>query len=92
MQHEFFVSRKEAVAMPEISNFFGIRITINYSDHNPPHIHAAFGIQKQIAFRGWLPSKKLKLVLGWCVLHEQELMDNWELVKQGQKPKAIAPL
>ena len=48
--------------MPEISEFFGIHITINYSDHNPPHIHAAYGgyralidIQNQVAFKGFLP-------------------------------------
>lgn len=28
--------------MPEISLFFGIRITMFYSDHNPPHFHAEY--------------------------------------------------
>lgn len=85
--------------MPEISEFFGIHITINYSDHNPPHIHAAYGgyralidIQNQVAFKGFLPGKQLKLVLAWCVLHEAELMENWNLVRSGQKPKKISPL
>ena len=29
--------------MPEISLFCGIRITMFYSDHNPPHFHAEYG-------------------------------------------------
>ncbi len=85
--------------MPEISEFFGIHITINYSDHNPPHIHAAYGeyqalidIQQQVAFKGYLPGKQLKLVLAWCVMHEEELMTNWQRVRSGQKPHNIPPL
>lgn len=29
--------------MPEICLFRGIRITMYYSDHNPPHFHAMYG-------------------------------------------------
>ncbi len=29
--------------MPEISRFFGIFITLNFNDHNPPHFHAKYG-------------------------------------------------
>lgn len=29
--------------MPEISRFFGIIITINYREHDPPHFHAWYG-------------------------------------------------
>ena len=29
--------------MPEISLFCGIRVTMFYSDHNPPHFHAEYG-------------------------------------------------
>ncbi len=29
--------------MPEISNFYGIKIFMNYSEHNPPHFHAEYG-------------------------------------------------
>ena len=27
------------IEMPEISLFFGIRVTMYYDDHNPPHFH-----------------------------------------------------
>ena len=29
--------------MPEISRFFGIIITMNFNDHNQPHLHAEYG-------------------------------------------------
>ena len=32
--------------MPEISLFFGIRVTMYYDDHNPPHFHADYNSQK----------------------------------------------
>ena len=28
--------------MPEISRFYGIRIRMFFSDHNPPHFHAIY--------------------------------------------------
>ena len=74
--------------MPEISLFCGIRITMFYSDHNPPHFHAEYGgckalvdIQHSCVIRGALPSRQLKLILAWCELHKDELMQNWELAR-----------
>ena len=32
--------------MPEISHFFGIIITMYYSDHQPPHFHVRYGDSK----------------------------------------------
>lgn len=32
--------------MPEISLFYGIRVTMYYEDHNPPHFHAEYNGQK----------------------------------------------
>ena len=34
--------------MPEISQFFGIIITMNYADHSPPHFHVRYGEQKAL--------------------------------------------
>ncbi|GBR77613.1 hypothetical protein RDn1_272 [Candidatus Termititenax dinenymphae] len=28
--------------MPEISLFYGIRITMNWNEHNPPHFHVEY--------------------------------------------------
>ena len=55
--------------MPEISLFYGIRITMFYSDHNPPHFHAEYAgnkalidIQSACVIRGALPFRQLKLI------------------------------
>ena len=85
--------------MPEISLFFGIQISIYYDDHNPPHIHAQYGghkavfdIQEATVIRGSLPSRQLKLVLAWIVMYQDELMQDWELVRSGMEPNDITPL
>lgn len=85
--------------MPEISLFYGIRVTMYYDDHNPPHFHVEYAGNKAIidiinasVVRGALPNKQLKLVLAWCVLHQDELMQNWELSKQSLPLNRINPL
>ena len=85
--------------MPEISNFFGIRTSMYYADHNPPHFHAEYAednalidIQKATVIQGALPSRQLKLVLAWCILYQQELMEDWQLAKDGKEPKPIPPM
>ena len=85
--------------VPEISLFFGIRITMYYEDHNPPHFHAEYAgneatidIQNAHILRGYLPGRQLKLVLAWCVMYQDELMQNWELAKSGRTPERIPPM
>jgi hypothetical protein len=85
--------------MPEISLFGGIRITMFYSDHNPPHFHAEYAgykalvdIQNGCVIRGALPSRQLKFVRAWCEMHQDELMQNWELAKDACPLQKIAPL
>ena len=85
--------------MPEISLFYGIRITMYYNDHNPPHFHAEYAGRKALVdvqsgriLRGALPARQLKLVLAWNELHRDELMQNWELSKSGRPLNRIAPL
>ena len=34
--------------MPEISLFYGIRVTMYYDDHNPPHFHAEYNGSKAL--------------------------------------------
>ena len=52
--------------MPEISLFCGIRVTMFYSDHNPPQFHAEYAghkvlvdIQGGYVIRGALPFRQL---------------------------------
>ena len=85
--------------MPEISLFYGIRITMYYDDHNPPHFHAAYNNHKALidiiniqVNKGYLPSKQLKIVLAWCAIHQDELMQNWELSKDDRPLNKIPPL
>ena len=85
--------------MPEISLFRGIRISMYYSDHSPPHFHAVYGdyrclvdIQNGCVIRGSLPARQLKLVLAWNELHTDELMQNWELSRDNKPLIEIEPL
>ena len=85
--------------MPEISVFFGIRVTMYYDDHNPPHFHADYNDKKVLVdilqgrvLSGAFPSKQLKYVLAWADIHQDELMENWELARQDLPLKKIAPL
>lgn len=85
--------------MPLISLFYGIRVTMYYDDHNPPHFHAEYNgykaiieISKARVIKGDLPSRQLKLILAWCVLHQDELMQNWELAKDDKELNRINPL
>lgn len=85
--------------MPEISLFYGIRITMYYSDHNPPHFHAEYAGQKALidireaaVIKGGLPNRQLKFVLAWCEIHRDELMQNWELSKDNKPLNRIDPL
>ena len=85
--------------MPEISLFFGIRVTMYYEDHQPPHFHAAYNgqivlidIMKGRVLRGAFPARQLKFVLAWCEIHQDELMQDWELAKDNLPLNKIAPL
>lgn len=85
--------------MPTICMFRGIKISINWNEHNPPHIHVEYGgnealiniIQIEL-LEGYLPNKQLKMVLGWTALHQEELLENWELASNHIEPFEIEPL
>lgn len=85
--------------MPTVSRFFGIVITLNYSDHPPPHFHVRYGGQKALisieslmVLRGHLSPRVLGMVIEWASFHQGELMENWHLARQHQPLKAIDPL
>ena len=85
--------------MPEISRFLGMVISIYFDDHNPPHFHveyneyeAVISIDDLQVIKGSLPSRVLGLVMEWADLHRNELMDNWNSVKEEGKFTKIAPL
>lgn len=85
--------------MPNICSFYGITIWIYWNDHNPPHFHAKYAeseiliiIETLTTYSGYLPSRALALVLEWASLHQDELMENWNLAKNDLKLKKIEPL
>ena len=72
---------------------------MNFNDHNPPHFHAKYGefegifdIQTGLLLEGNLPKTAMKLVKMWTKMHKIELLENWNLIKQGLNPINITPL
>ena len=85
--------------MPTISNFYGILIQMYWKDHQPPYFHAIYGsfealidINNLSVLNGKLPRRAIELVLDWAELHQQELLDNWNLCRNNQTPNMILPL
>jgi hypothetical protein len=84
--------------MPEISRFLGIVVRMYINEHNPPHFHAIYG-EYEITLdimtgvvSGKFPRRALKLVLDWYLLHQDELVENWELAKNKKPLNKIEPL
>ena len=85
--------------MPEISRFLGMVIAMYYNDHAPPHFHvryakqkAVIGIQPVKMLEGKLSPRAKALVLEWAVLHQAELLADWELARQQAPLNKIDPL
>ena len=87
--------------MPELSRFYGIRISMLYADdsqHSKPHIHvyyaehkATMGIDGEL-LAGSLPTKQQRLVSAWLAIHEDELYAAWNMAVQREPFGRIAPL
>ena len=85
--------------MPEVSYFLGITIFMNFKEHNPPHFHAKYNGYKGIFTleslkysTGNLPPRIIGLVTEWAELHKEELLDNWNNLKETGNYKKIKPL
>ncbi|MBC7343341.1 MAG: DUF4160 domain-containing protein [Clostridia bacterium] len=85
--------------MVQISWFYGIKISMYYDEHLPPHFHAEYGdhhaivdIQRAVIIRGYLPKKQASLVIAWTLLHQDELMDNWHNAYNHKELFKIDPL
>ena len=87
--------------MPTISMFYGIliRMFLGKKEHNPPHFHAyyqeykgIFNINSCEMVEGNLPGKQIKLIIAWAELHKDELLADWELANNGERPYSIDPL
>ena len=88
--------------MAVLSMFYGMIISMFYGDnkeHKLPHIHvkyqdfeAVFSIPDGEMIAGDLPAKKIKLVQAWIIMHEEDLMANWELATNEMNIFKIEPL
>jgi hypothetical protein len=85
--------------MPTISRFYGILIQMYFDDHNPPHFHAIYNEYKAVIsihdfslLYGDLPAKALGLVIEWAKLHQQELLQEWNLAKDHKTLFEVEPL
>ncbi|MBR3767570.1 MAG: DUF4160 domain-containing protein [Clostridia bacterium] len=79
--------------------FRGIKIRIKWKDNRPPHFYATYGgdevivsINELDVLEGTMPSKQLKMLLGWAAFHQSELIENWLLAEQNQELFPINPM
>ena len=85
--------------MPEISRFFGMVITMYWDEHNPPHFHVKYGSEIAVIeiktlriIQGNLSRRALGLVLDWAELHQDQLLQDWDLCQKDLMPNKIEPL
>jgi hypothetical protein len=84
--------------VPEISRFLGIVIGMFFNEHGVAHFHAVYAEYEvtveveTLTVHGDFPKRALGFVLEWAELHKEELLENWQLARQGQPLKRIAPL
>lgn len=88
--------------MPVISMFYGIIVSMYFFDaakHHRPHIHVRYQDQEAVIsipegelLEGTLKSTKMKLLLAWIELHQEELLADWALAVEGQQVFNIEPL
>ncbi|MGB6688086.1 MAG: DUF4160 domain-containing protein [Terracidiphilus sp.] len=84
--------------MTTISEFDGIQIRMQFSDHEPPHFYVrydedevAVAIENQMVIKsGSISRKALGKALTWAGKHKGELMADWELCRAGKGPEKIA--
>lgn len=87
--------------MPEIARFYGIIIRIFFESgrHQLPHIHAAnseyvasYTIDPPALLAEVMPRNQQNLIMAWIELHQEELLENWQLVSQNQPPNRLEGL
>jgi len=84
--------------VPVISKFFGILVTMNYREHEPPHFHAWYSGREGTvdiatgAVNGDLPHRVAALLLEWRQLHKSELEENWRRARAGEQLNQVEPL
>ena len=87
--------------MPVLSLSYGIIFRMHSESgakHNKPHVHAEYSGEEVVIslegeiIRGTIPRGKLKLVLAWMEIHQDDLLANWHLLDSGEQFFRIEPL
>lgn len=88
--------------MPVISMFYGVIVSMYFLDtkqHKEPHVHVRYGNDEAVVqipegrlLAGGIDARKMKLVVAWIELHQDELMADWSLAVVGQPIFKIEPL
>ena len=73
------------------------RTCLNARNLTKQNEHVAYHLNSDFVFvllliGGALPSRQLKLILAWCELHKDELMQNWELARDAKPLNHVEPL
>ena len=70
-----------------------------YNDHSPPHFHAKYSddqaslrIDNGAIVEGKLGTRTMRLVEEWRVLHQVELLEDWNRARERQPLNQIEPL
>jgi hypothetical protein len=70
-----------------------------FNEHNPPHFHVEYNEHKASidirtfgVMEGKLPSKVLGLVVEWAEDHQNDLLKNWDNIKETGECIKIKPL
>lgn len=81
---------------------YGIIIYMYFMDnkqHKLPHIHAKYQDDEAVVsipdgevLGGDIPKSKMKLLQAWIEIHKEELVADWQLAVDGEKPYKIDPL
>jgi hypothetical protein len=86
-------------SVPTISEFQGIVIEMFHGDQSPPHFHATYGGESVLVAinpvridRGRLPRRTQRMVIEWAILHQSELLANWDRVDRLVPLLPIDPL
>ena len=68
-------------------------------DHNPPHFHAVYNEYKAVIviddlrlLKGNLPPRVYGLVVEWASKHKNDLIRDWNLIREEKYPEKIEPL
>ena len=82
--------------MPTVAVIDGVKIQFYADEHPPPHCHATAAefvalirIEPLAVLQGDLPPAKRRIVLDWASQRRDLLMEAWNSMAMGRKPRKI---